>query len=157
MKRTRTVPAAPVRSASATWSLIEELVVDTLGSSSTITEADVRTELAAAAGVGRMLVAAGHLDKQAIVLVAPPVHLSIYTVSGTDALGEDDPGPVPGASTSTDWTLYLPSPGPMGPAVSAAADGHPNISAEAPPTDEPTQHAATIDREALSRRNGDPR
>lgn len=154
MNRTRIVPAAPVRSASATWALIEDIILGTLAPSSNVTEDDVRAGLAAAAGVGRLLIAAGHLDRDPIVLVAAPVHLSIYTISGHDALGADEPGPVAGGASAIAWTLYLPTPSPLGDAVTSAVDAHPNLSVETPPKEAAAAATATIDREALARRMG---
>ena len=52
-----------------------------------------------------MLVAGGHLDKHALVVVADPVYLNITTVSGIAATNlDEDLGPVPGGATSTEWT-----------------------------------------------------
>lgn len=152
MKRVRTVPAAPVRSASATWELIENMIVQSLEPSASIRTDDVRSGLAGVASVGRLLVAGGHLDRHPVTLVAAPVHLSIFTVSGDDALGTDDPEHVVGAATATDWTLYLPSPDPLGAIVEDAVRSHPNLSADEPPGDVPTSAAGpSIDREALAR------
>ena len=62
MKRTRIVPAAPVQSASATWSAIVELVVATLEPSA-IASSDIEEALSCLHGVGRGLIAGGHLDR----------------------------------------------------------------------------------------------
>jgi hypothetical protein len=157
MNRTRLIPAAPVRSASASWSLLEEIVMGTLASSSAVSDDDVQAGLAAAAGVGRLLIAAGHLDEHPIVLVAAPVHLSIYTISGNKALGAEEPTAVAGGASATEWTLYLPSPSPLTDAVMAAVTSHPNLSSADPPTEAAAPAAASIDRAALARRIGEKR
>lgn len=154
MKRSRVVAAAPSRSASATWAEIEELVRSTLAASATIDENSVAAGMSAARGVGRLLVAGGHLDTYPLVLVAPPVHLSISTVSGPRALEQEVVAGVPGGSTATEWTLYLPTPEPLGAAVQAATNAHANLSAAEAPLEAKTVPRTGIDRIALARRVG---
>ena len=55
MLRYRTVAAAPVRIASATWQIITDLVADTIAASGTLTRSDAVEAMAAAAPAGRML------------------------------------------------------------------------------------------------------
>ncbi len=52
MLRYRTVAAAPVRSASATWRVITQLVADTVAASAAISRADAEQAMAAAARPG---------------------------------------------------------------------------------------------------------
>jgi hypothetical protein len=132
--------------------VIADLVRATLGPSEAIGDDSVTTALEAAAGVGRLLVASGHLDAHPLVLVAPPVHLSISTVSGSQALGLELPVAVPGGASASEWTLYLPTPDPLLNAVQTVADAHANLSAEEAPAEALVAPAAGIDREALARR-----
>ncbi|MGH3761332.1 hypothetical protein [Actinophytocola sp.] len=152
MRRTREVAATPVRSASATWAVIADLVADTVAQSSSLSRDEAVQALSAAEAVGRMLVTGGHLHKQPITLVAGKVHCEITTVSGTAALAlAETLNPVPGAAGADDFTIYFPSPAPLQEQVKAAAAGHARLSDTAPPAPE-TKAAAPgplIDREAL--------
>lgn len=154
MRRTREVAASPVRSASATWTVIADLVADTVAQSSSLSRDEAVQAMSAAEAVGRMLIAGGHLHKHPITLVAGKVHCEITTVSGTAALTlEENLNPVPGAAGADDFTIYLPSPAPLQKQVKAAADGHARLSDAAPPAAE-TKAASSgplIDREALRR------
>ena len=134
MLRYRTVAAAPVRIASATWQIITDLVADTIAASGTLTRSDAMEAMAAAAPAGRMLVAGGHLDRHPLTLVAGLVHCEITTVSGTAALTtEENLNPIPGAADATTYTIYLPAPVPLAAVVAEAADGHPRLSDARPP------------------------
>lgn len=154
MRRTREVAATPVRSASATWTVIAGLVADTVAQSSSLSRDEAVQAMSAAEAVGRMLVAGGHLHKHPITLVAGKVHCEISTVSGTAALTlEENLNPVPGAAGAGDFMIYLPSPAPLQEQVKGAADGHVRLSDAAPPAAE-TKAASSgllIDREALRR------
>jgi hypothetical protein len=146
------VAASPVRSASATWTVIAELVVDTVAQSSSLSRDEAVQAMTAAEAVGRMLIAGGHLHKHPITLVAGKVHCEITTVSGSAALTlEENLNPVPGAAGADDFTIYLPSPAPLQEQVKAAADGHARLSAAAPPAAETkaTSSGSLIDLEAL--------
>jgi hypothetical protein len=154
VRRTRQVAASPVRSASGTWSVIADLVADTLAQSSALSRDEAVQVMSVAEAVGRVLIAAGHLHKHPITLVAGSVHCEITTVSGTTALTLDENlNPVPGAAGADDFTIHLPSPAPLQEQVKAAADRHARLSDAAPPA--PETKAATsgplIDREALRR------
>jgi hypothetical protein len=149
MRRTRIVPAAPVQSASATWSVIAELVVSAL-ETSIISNDDVEAAVACLGGVGRSLISGGHLDKHPIILVAPPVHLSIYTVSGPDAFRTEAPRTVPGGSSATEWKLYLPTPEVLVDVITAAIQEHPHLSIDDAPTTVPSTAAAALDGNALA-------
>jgi hypothetical protein len=104
-----------------------------------------------ASGAGRALVAAGHLDKHAIVVVANPIHLSITTVSGATASDiDEDLGAVPGGATVTDWTIHLPTPDPVGDIVRAATTGSSHLSAEVPLSESATKVAGSSSESALN-------
>lgn len=134
MLRTRQIAASPVRSASATWAVIADLIADTVAASPVLSRTEAEDALHAASAVGRVLIAAGHLDRSPITLVAGTVHCEITTVSGTAALAhEENLLPVPGASGAQDFTVYLPSPDPLHDQVEAAASGHLRLSATAAP------------------------
>jgi hypothetical protein len=152
VQRRRTVPAAPKRSASDTWHVIEGLLSDVLRASPHVNGAEVSAALSVAARVGRLLVAGGHLDKHSVVLVAPPVHLTIQTVSGDRALSSEEPGPVPGGASITEWTLHLPAPDPLGDVVREVSTAHAHLSDQAPPDDTSATSSAGLDREALRAR-----
>jgi len=158
MQRHRQVAAAPHRKASETWEAIEKLVTSTLERSPRITGKDVAAALKAASPVGIMLVAGGHLDKHPVVVVADPVYLTISTVSGDAALSlDEDLGPVPGGTTVTEWTVYLPTPDPVGDAVRSAITGAAHLSADEPPGESTTKAArlsegSVLDLDALANR-----
>lgn len=153
MRRAREVAASPVRSASATWTVIADLVTDTVAQSSLSRDEAVQA-MSAAEAVGRMLIAGGHLNKHPITLVAGKVHCEITTVSGTAALTlEENLNPVPGAAGADAFTIYLPSPAPLEELVQAAAKAHGRLSDGTPPTEETKAASAgpLVDREALRR------
>jgi len=113
--------------------------------------------MAAAAPAGVMLIAAGHLDRHAVVIVAPPLHLSITTVSGTAASTvEENLGPVPGGASADDWVIHLPTPDPLGDVVRSVAKGSARLSTEPPPDDAAKSASQVegdlIDLEALAKR-----
>jgi hypothetical protein len=152
MDRSRHIGAAPARTSVETWLVIESLITSTLAASPDVDRAEVAAAMAAAAPVVRLLIAGGHLDKEPVVLVAPPIHLSIRTLSGDAALREGDPASVPGGATVTTWTLHLPTPSPFEAQVRAVTARHPRLSADAPAsTSESMSSSAGIDRKALSR------
>jgi hypothetical protein len=134
MLRYRTIAAAPVRSASATWQVISGLVADTIAASAALSRSEAEQAMSVAEPAGRMLVAGGHLDRHPLTLVAGLVRCQITTVSGTAALtAEENLNPVPGAAEATTFTIYLPRPDPLGAAVSATAAGHVRLSDATPP------------------------
>ncbi|WP_297662167.1 hypothetical protein [Pseudonocardia sp.] len=143
-----------MRSASATWSVIADLVAETVAQSSALSRDEAVQAMSAAEAVGRMLIAGGHLHKHPLTLVAGKVHCEITTVSGTAALTlEENLNPVPGATGADDFTIHLPSPAPLQEQVKAVADGHARLSDAAPPVPE-TKAASSgplIDLEALRR------
>ncbi|MEH1126472.1 hypothetical protein [Micromonospora sp. CPCC 206061] len=154
MLRSRTIVAAPVRSASASWQVITDLVADTIAVSGFLARGEAEIAMLAAAPAGRMLIAGGHLDRHPLVLVVGAVHCAITTVSGTAALNaEENLNVIPGAATATTFTIYLPSPQPLVKVVAEAAAGHERLSVEAPPASQPRAAAAAgaplVDTEAL--------
>lgn len=150
MSRHRDVAASPARTASECWKAIADLIATTLARASSIDEANVATTLAAITPAGRALVAAGHLDRQPITLIAAPLRLTIATVSGERALtliDDENVNPVPGAATATDWTLYLPVPEGLASLVEEVASGVTHVAVGAPPAGsaESTKTTTTID------------
>jgi len=144
MQRHRQVAAAPQRRASETWEAIGQLISATLERSPHITPSDVAAAMQHASTVGRALVAAGHLDKHAVVVVADPIYLKITTVSGMAATTlDEDLGPVAGGATATEWMIYLPTPDPVGESVRAAVSGLSHLSAEEPPGESTSKSAAS--------------
>lgn len=154
MLRSRSIAAAPVRSASATWQVITDLIADTVAVSATCTRDDAEAAMRVAAPAGRMLIAGGHLDRLPIVLIAGTVHCEITTISGSPALNaEENLNIIPGAAAATTFTIHLPSPDPLAAVIADAVAGHSRLSASAPPV--PQQQnaaqagAALIDIDAL--------
>ncbi|WP_344338522.1 hypothetical protein [Kitasatospora putterlickiae] len=143
-----------MRSASGTWGVIAGLVAETVAQSSVLSRDEAVQAMSAAEAVGRMLIAAGHLQQHPITLVAGKVHCEFTTVSGTAALTlEENLNPVPGSAGAEDFTIHLPSPAPLQELVKAAVHGHARLSDAVPPAPE-TKAASSgplIDREALRR------
>lgn len=134
MLRHRTIAAAPLRSASATWRVITDLVADTIAKSSALSREEAEQAMSAAAAAGRMLIAGGHLDRHPITLSAGAVHCEITTVSGTAALtAEENLNPIPGAANADSFTIYLPAPDPLQGLVAETVAGHDRLSGSKPP------------------------
>src|SRR5207245_2308156 len=153
----RQIVAAPERAASEVWDVITGLVVSTLERSQDISGSDVTEVMEIAAPVGRILIAAGHLDKHPVVLVAAPVHLSITTVSGTAAaMVDENLAPVPGGASAAEWTLHLPTPDPMAQIVRQIVAESEHLSAETAPTSVAEKSAgdvtSEVDQDAFARR-----
>jgi hypothetical protein len=158
--RRRAIAAAPFRSAIQAWTVVDELLTNTLTASDHISTQDVRAALDAAAPVCRHLVAGGYLAKAPLVLVAGSLRLEIRTVAGDEALKSGDHATaVPGAATARDWTLYLPKPDPLADTVKKAAETNPHLSSEDPPdtAGEAKSAEPAIDRDAIRRLRGDAR
>ncbi len=160
MLRRRDIAASPVRHADEAWGVIVELIADTLDRSNVIKRADVLDACTVAETVGPRLVAGRHLERTPVVLVADPVHLSIYTVSGAEAFAiEENLTPVPGGSTASTWTVYLPDPETLTADITAAVAGSKHLTSVAPPT-VLVKRAATeelLDLDALARRLSEDR
>ncbi|MBV9163875.1 MAG: hypothetical protein JO281_20510 [Pseudonocardiales bacterium] len=141
-----------MRSASTTWKIITDLVADTISKSSTLSRADAEQAMSAAAPVGRMLIAGGHLDRHPVTLIAGAVRCEITTIFGVAALTtEENLNPVPGAADADTYTIHLPTPEPLQAAVKAAVSGHDRLSDAEPPAAESRASNAgpLIDTEAL--------
>lgn len=128
MLRRRQIAASPLRSGSKTWTVITQLVADTIAASSALTRDQAEAAMQAAAAAGRMLIAGGHLDRHPLALAAGAVHCEITTTSGKPALThEENLNPIPGAATAESFTSYLPSPPPLQAVISEAVGGHDNL------------------------------
>lgn len=138
MSRHRDIAASPVRTAGATWATITDLVVATLDRSSSIDAANVRHALDAVAGAGCALIASGYLDRMSLTVIAPPLHLTIGTVTGEAAFRafeDENLSPVPGAATAAAWMIYLPRPTGLAPLVDEVTHGLDGISTAEPPAE----------------------
>jgi hypothetical protein len=152
--RYRSVAATPVRAASESWQVIGQLVQDTLERSEHISATDVGDAMQIAAQAGRMLIAAGHLESAPLILIAGDLHLEITTVSGDQAFSlEENLNPVPGGATATEWTVHLPSDGPLGTAVRDVVASSEHLSADKPKVASAksslTETDALVDKDAL--------
>lgn len=113
MQRRRELAASPARSAAETWRAVIDLVSATLDRSPHLDGSSVRKAMEKLAPAGIALVAAGHLERQPLTLIASPLALDISTVSGEkafDVLNEESSDGVGGAATATVWTVHLPRP-----------------------------------------------
>lgn len=153
MRRSRTIAASPVRSASTTWRAITDLVADTIATSPALSRSEAEQAMAVAAPVGRMLIAGGHLDRNPLTLIAGLVHCEITTASGAAALAaEENLNPVPGAAAANTFTIHLPTPDPLGAVVTAAVADHARLSDAVPAEPESkagTSNGPLIDVDAL--------
>lgn len=155
MQRRREVAAAPERTTSETSETISDLIRDSLARAEKIDLTDVDGALAKARPAFLALIAGGHLDTHPLVLVAGALHLLMTTVSGDGALTlEENLAAVPGAASASDWTLYLPTPDPLGPMVTKVAESHRNLSVGELPAEAASAEAASslVDLDALARR-----
>jgi hypothetical protein len=154
MERTRTIACAPARGTTQAWGVISDLVTDTLTRSADVQCDDVEAALSAASGVGRQLIAGGHLENDSITLVAEKLYLKITTVSGDEALTiEENLAPVPGGASACDWMLHLPPCEPLAAQVRAAAEAHSRLSAKPPaaPSGKATTTVVAVDDDTLRR------
>lgn len=157
--RQRTIAAAPVRSPAETWTVIEQLLISTLAKASDLKSDEVAAELQALRSLGPMLVAGGHLERGAILLVAAAVELSINTVAGVAALDlEENLNAVPGAAEATTWAVYLPKAEPLGHWIANTINGHAHLhlagtsKARASSDGSDTSDAVVVDLAAFGRR-----
>lgn len=107
MRRSRHVPADPVRSTAETWNAIRELVDEGLVS---VEVAEIESAFESARGVGAYLVRSETLAEEPLTVVAGSAAWDIYTLHGERAVGAEDPAAPPGAADDTEWTMYLPVP-----------------------------------------------
>jgi hypothetical protein len=149
VQRRREIASSPQRSAGEAWRVITELVAVTLERSPNIDRPTVDATMEAAGGVGRMLIAGGHLESSPIIVVAGQLWLEIVTVSGDRALTiEENLNPVPGAATADDWTVHLPADGPLAKVVKDLAKTDDHLS-----SDEPVEKAVSEGREKVGALN----
>jgi hypothetical protein len=155
--RSRTIAAAPVRSASAAWAEVSRTLVETLEPAVAIDDSEVATEVGALTATGRKLIAGGHLAKDPLVLDAAPLRLEIRVVDGDRALTvEEKLGLVPGAATATDWQLTLPVAQLVAGGVESATEGLEHVVSTgaakvARTSTAPTKGGFTLDPEALEK------
>ncbi len=156
MARHRDIASSPVRTAADTWGVICELIAVTLDRADGIDGNDVRRVLDGAAPAGTALIAAGYTDTADVTVVAAPLHLTIRTVSGTDAFkaeADENLNPVPGAATAQAWMVYLPKPAGLASLIEDGVAMSGQLSAEAPPSpaaaDAKTASATAIDLRRL--------
>lgn len=151
MQRRREVAAAPARSAGEAAEAIADLIRRTLLRSDKVDGSEVDRALEAARPALLGLIAGGHLDAEPLVLVAPPVHLLVTTVSGDRALTLADVTDVPGGAGIDDWRIHLPPVDPLGRVVRAAAAASGRLSAEPAPEEEETKNRSAVLNEAALR------
>ncbi|MCW2982980.1 MAG: hypothetical protein JWR63_550 [Conexibacter sp.] len=160
-ERRRTVAGSPERSATETADVLLGLVRDTLAPAAALDGAAVANQLQAARSAVRKLVTGGHLDVSPLVLDAPPLRLSLSTVSGVKAIDFDENlNTVQGAATATTWTLHVPTPEPLGAWLSDDVQGLENVTTDPPKAYESAPPAAALnasdlDLEALRRITGE--
>ena len=151
----RDVAAAPLRGAPDTWQVIRRLVVDTVAHSEQFTHADVEAALEPVEVVGRMLIAAGHLERDAMVLVVGAARIDMFTVSGDSVMTlSENLHAATGAIGATDWTLYLPQVEPMVRLVRTAIEGRAHLSDDVPAEraiGEIARSSSLLDLDALAR------
>ncbi|WP_430789186.1 hypothetical protein [Actinoplanes sp. G11-F43] len=157
MQRSRTIAGPPQRTATAAWETAAALICDTLAVSGLVTADTVSAALAPLRGLGPALIAAGHLETGAAVLVSGPLHVSITVATGGAVTEvQENLNPVPGGANATsDWVLYLPNPANFAVPLAAAVQQSAHLSVAAPP-EEATAVAASskaglVDLAALGR------
>lgn len=134
MQRSRTIAAAPVRSADEAWRVVVTLLAQTMERSPAIETGSVAKELAALDGLGPALIAAGHLGSNPLTLVDGDFSLDIRVETGDAALGvEENLNPVPGgAQLDDEWILHLPTPTPLVSVIETAVAGSDHLVAGKP-------------------------
>lgn len=154
MKATRVIPGRPEASGSEVASAIIDLVTSTLSNSSVLDPAAVRSELGGVESLLALLANGGHLADADLVLVAGTLRLTIEVPVGEAALAADrDVRPPSGTATATTWTLHLPCPAHLAPAISCVVEEAAHLTAETAPADAPTTGAAGLSVD-LSRLGG---
>jgi len=136
MERTRTIAGSPVRSSTATWTAVTELIVATLDVSPHLDGESIRAECDRIAGAMSAVIAANGLQGDGLTLVADPVHLHLLVATGNDAFSaeaDERLDAVPGGTTATDWTLYVVPPALLEATVNEAAAGASHVKLGPPP------------------------
>ncbi|MCJ0907026.1 hypothetical protein [Rhodococcus sp. ARC_M6] len=159
MQRTRLIAGSPVRTASDAWTVVVQLLSDTLERSNAVSPGSVAAALTDVRGIGSALTAAGHLDETPLVLVDEGLYVSIRIVRGDNAFTlEEILDPIPGGVTATDdWVLHMTAPDHLAEHLSSAAAGSDHISTAAAPAYQEKAHEAmslSIDHDALRRIGG---
>src|SRR5512138_1771686 len=160
MQRARTIAGPPQRTATAAWETVATLIGDTLTVSGRVTADTVAAALAPLRGLGPALIAAGHLETSAAVLVSGPLYVSITVATGGAVTEvQENLNPVPGgANATTDWVLYLPNPANFAVPLATAVKQSAHLSVAAPPERTAAVAASTtvglVDLAALDRLGG---
>jgi hypothetical protein len=160
MRRSRHVPADPVRSTSETWEAIRELIDEGLGS---VKAAEIESAFTDARKVGSYLVRSETLAEEPLTVVAGSAAWDIYTLHGEKAARAEEPGALPGAAGEAGWTMYLPVPSGA-PFDAAEISGlHARIEAGPAPAEagltkaaEPVRLSDLVDLDGLRRIGGRP-
>jgi hypothetical protein len=154
VQRRREIACSPQRSAGEAWQVVAELVAVTLERSPSIERSTVDAAMDTVGGVGRMLVAGGHLESAPITVVAGQLWLEIVTVSGDRALTiEENLNAVPGAATADDWKVHFPAEGPLSKLIKDAAKKDDHLTADepvVPTTSESQQTVGALNESALA-------
>lgn len=146
MQRSRSIAAAPVRSAAEAWETLVKLLADTLERSSNVQAGEVAKELVALEGVGPAMAAAGHLENNPLVLVDEALYVSFTIATGDAALSvNENLDAVPGGASATgEWRVFVPSDTPLSAAAAKAVEGSSHVCvATAPSYEEADQHSAS--------------
>lgn len=135
MERTRKIAASPVRPAAEAWSVVKNLLADSLEKSSHVADSSVASVLAPLDGVASALIASGYLANEPLVLVAGDLKLNIFAVRGDEAFAvEENLSPVPGAACAPEtWRMYVPSPVHLRETVDAACSNNAHLISGKPP------------------------
>lgn len=107
MRRARSIPSDPVRTTGEAIEAIVDLVVGALPS---ISEASIRSELGKISALLRYIVATEHTAINPLTLVAGGLVCDITTVHGEEAFDAEEPAVPHGATSASDWLLFVPLP-----------------------------------------------
>lgn len=135
MERTRKFAASPVRPANATWTLIKDLLGESLERSTAVPDRSVVAALDPLDGLAPSLIASGYLATEPLVVVAGDLRLNLYAVRGDAAFDvEEILSPVPSAASSpADWRMYVPAPAHLRDTVAEACAGQEHVNSGKPP------------------------
>jgi hypothetical protein len=155
VQRHRTIAAAPVRSAYDAWAVICDLIADSLSVGAAIDRLDVIGSLSRLDGLGPLLIAGGHLERDGLTIRAAALDLVLSTASGMAAIDlEENLNVVPGAATATTWDIYVPASEPHVPAIEGVVAGDERLHVGPPPASHNKLAGAspiTIDLDALNK------
>jgi hypothetical protein len=113
MERHRTLAGSPVRSASATWAALTDMIVASLEVSEHIDGSEVRTECEAVGEAISAVIAGGYLATDRLVLVADPMYVHFTVANGNAAFAAEEDeqvAAVPGGRNAAKWQLYIDAP-----------------------------------------------